>query len=323
TSNSNLLIQPLTLNRSSPPANSSNNLPSLLSKIIYIRPIDSISNEEVVQFRFVPSDSKEDIKEEISKAFNLERFSLRDDKKNIVTGSWDSLVSGRYYEIIDRGESNVVDRKWKKYVDFGPKRVVDEFEYTEELPSESYEEDKGRNLDGRSINNKRDTTIQENESRKKRKSQSHLTSTQFLLEVKQNDQQQHQQLLIQSHQEPTESRMSVRRALLTPEDVIVRDNMIEFAVPSANHDVFEEFDSGIFENTNNINRRAGASGQGKQPSKRVVRGSSRSGQVKACSRCRKGKKGCDRKRPCERCIKAGMEDSCDTGEPRNDKISFK
>ncbi|CAG8576042.1 11512_t:CDS:2, partial [Ambispora gerdemannii] len=266
-----------TLTLPSPPSNPSNNLISLHSKIIYIHPIDSISNEEIIRFRFVSSDTKENIKEEISKAFNLERFSLRDDKRNIVTGSWDSLENNRHYEIIDRGELTKISRKGKKHLDFNSKYIINEPEYAEEFLSESHGESEERDFDGRITNNKRSTTRED--GRKKRKKQSHLI------------------------RKTSESRkMSIKRASFTPENEI-----------SANYDAFENDDS---RNTNNDTSGDSIGGQvSKRPVSHL--GSSKSGktQVKACSRCRKGKKGCDRNRPCARCVRADMEASCDAGEP--------
>ncbi len=80
-----------------------NNYPSILMKRISIKKDDD-ETEGYVNFKFVPSDSKSDIHEEISKCFNMERFSLRDSEKNFITGSYESLERNRCYDIIDRSE---------------------------------------------------------------------------------------------------------------------------------------------------------------------------------------------------------------------------
>jgi hypothetical protein len=63
--------------------------------------------DRYVNFKFVSSDSKNDIHEEISKCFNIKRFSLRDSEGNFITGSYDSLEREKCYDIIDRDRSKM------------------------------------------------------------------------------------------------------------------------------------------------------------------------------------------------------------------------
>jgi hypothetical protein len=94
----------------SPPPQSSVNLslppvPSILKKRISIKKEDD-GTECYIHFIFVSSDTKSDIHEEISKCFNMERFSLRDSEQNFITGSYDSLERDSCYDIIDRSKKS-------------------------------------------------------------------------------------------------------------------------------------------------------------------------------------------------------------------------
>ncbi|CAG8519946.1 14998_t:CDS:1, partial [Racocetra fulgida] len=60
------------------------------------------SSSLYIKFRFFQTDSKDDIKQEIAKAFNVEEFSLMDENDNIITTSWFSLQDNQKYQIIDR-----------------------------------------------------------------------------------------------------------------------------------------------------------------------------------------------------------------------------
>ncbi|CAG8728209.1 35751_t:CDS:2, partial [Racocetra persica] len=60
------------------------------------------SSSLYIKFRFFQTDSKDDIKQEIAKAFNVEEFSLIDENDNIITASWFSLEDNQKYQIIDR-----------------------------------------------------------------------------------------------------------------------------------------------------------------------------------------------------------------------------
>jgi hypothetical protein len=82
-----------------------NHYPSIWKKRISIKKDDE-GTDCYVHFIFVSSDSKNDIHEEISKCFNMERFSLRDSEQNFITGSYDSLERDKCYDIIDRSEKS-------------------------------------------------------------------------------------------------------------------------------------------------------------------------------------------------------------------------
>ncbi|CAG8681355.1 10613_t:CDS:2 [Funneliformis mosseae] len=58
-------------------------------------------------FKFVPSDTKEDIHEVISNCFEMDCFSLRDHEGNFITGSYASLERDKTYDIVDRNESKL------------------------------------------------------------------------------------------------------------------------------------------------------------------------------------------------------------------------
>ncbi|KAG9296405.1 hypothetical protein G9A89_014997 [Geosiphon pyriformis] len=72
---------------------------NLSSIIVFIR---KDTSQNGYKFRFVPSDTKEDIKQEIRTALNLENFSLFDDQNNIITGNYESLEDGKSYMAINR-----------------------------------------------------------------------------------------------------------------------------------------------------------------------------------------------------------------------------
>ncbi|CAG8745219.1 8656_t:CDS:1, partial [Dentiscutata erythropus] len=61
-----------------------------------------ISSNSYIKFRFFQTDSKDDIKQEIAKAFNVDEFSLIDESDNIITASWFSLEDNLRYKIVDR-----------------------------------------------------------------------------------------------------------------------------------------------------------------------------------------------------------------------------
>ncbi|CAG8503440.1 2544_t:CDS:1, partial [Scutellospora calospora] len=73
---------------------------------------DNKSNKsEKYKFKFFPSDTKDDIHHEISKAFSVESFSLVDDKEgHIITGNWDSLEDKAEYNIINRDNNSNAKR---------------------------------------------------------------------------------------------------------------------------------------------------------------------------------------------------------------------
>ena len=54
------------------------------------------------KFQFVQSDTKADIRDELAKEFNMDRFSLVDPDGNIITGTFDSLEDTKNYIIVDR-----------------------------------------------------------------------------------------------------------------------------------------------------------------------------------------------------------------------------
>ncbi|CAG8716356.1 24462_t:CDS:2 [Cetraspora pellucida] len=60
------------------------------------------SSSSYIKFRFFQTDSKDDIKQEIAKAFDVQEFSLIDENDNIITASWFSLEDNQRYKIIDR-----------------------------------------------------------------------------------------------------------------------------------------------------------------------------------------------------------------------------
>ncbi|CAG8705616.1 9410_t:CDS:1, partial [Dentiscutata heterogama] len=60
------------------------------------------SSNSYIKFRFFQTDSKDDIKQEIAKAFNVDEFSLIDESDNIITASWFSLEDNQKYKIVDR-----------------------------------------------------------------------------------------------------------------------------------------------------------------------------------------------------------------------------
>ncbi|CAI2176568.1 2022_t:CDS:2 [Funneliformis geosporum] len=62
---------------------------------------------EIHNFKFVPSDTKKDIHEVISKCFEMDCYSLRDYEGNFITGSYESLEKDKSYDIIDRNESKL------------------------------------------------------------------------------------------------------------------------------------------------------------------------------------------------------------------------
>ncbi|CAG8490507.1 2968_t:CDS:2 [Paraglomus occultum] len=75
-------------------------LPPIVQEKIIIVMTQSRARRE--QFRFVSTDSKADIREELEKAFDLDRFSLQDPNGNIITGTFDSLANENSYTIVDR-----------------------------------------------------------------------------------------------------------------------------------------------------------------------------------------------------------------------------
>ncbi|RIB03351.1 hypothetical protein C2G38_2225344 [Gigaspora rosea] len=60
------------------------------------------SSNSYIKFRFFQTDTKDDIKQEIAKAFNVDEFSLIDENDNIITASWFSLDDNQRYKIVDR-----------------------------------------------------------------------------------------------------------------------------------------------------------------------------------------------------------------------------
>ncbi|RIB13933.1 hypothetical protein C2G38_2097166 [Gigaspora rosea] len=64
------------------------------------------------KFKFFPTDSKDDIRQEISKAFSVESFSLVDEKEDhIITATWYSLEDNNKYRLIKRkyGSDTIYD----------------------------------------------------------------------------------------------------------------------------------------------------------------------------------------------------------------------
>ncbi|GBB97518.1 hypothetical protein RclHR1_00030075 [Rhizophagus clarus] len=192
--------------------------PSILKKRISIKKEDE-GTECYVHFIFVSSDSKSDIHEEISKCFNMERFSLRDSEKNFITGSYDSLERDRCYDIIDRSEKSSKNSE-KSLI----KNDV----------NLAYCDDTSESI----ISSELNKSI-ENEDIKKAK----------------------------------------KRKIFSPQN------------------------SSIEQEDNNTTEKS--SSKKKSRSMPVPR---------ACSRCRQIKKGCDRQRPCGRCVKSNLSDNCDAGK---------
>ncbi|CAG8511747.1 15499_t:CDS:2 [Racocetra fulgida] len=63
------------------------------------------------KFKFFTTDSKDDIHQEISKAFSVENFSLVDEREgHIITGAWFSLENNNTYSLIKR-VANVAKKK--------------------------------------------------------------------------------------------------------------------------------------------------------------------------------------------------------------------
>src|SRR6185312_7212785 len=76
------------------------NLPPIMpKKIIEVTTQDQTQKQK---FRFVHSDTKADIRDELAKEFNMDRFSLVDPDGNIITGTFDSLEDTKSYTIVDR-----------------------------------------------------------------------------------------------------------------------------------------------------------------------------------------------------------------------------
>ncbi|CAG8801858.1 19392_t:CDS:1 [Cetraspora pellucida] len=73
----------------------------------------SSQEHSYTKFRFFPTDSKDDIRQEISKAFSVESFSLVDEKEeHIITGAWYSLEDNTTYSLIKREYGSDAKRNW-------------------------------------------------------------------------------------------------------------------------------------------------------------------------------------------------------------------
>ncbi|KAG9300656.1 hypothetical protein G9A89_023454 [Geosiphon pyriformis] len=321
---SHVLSQPLyNLPLPSSPPNSTLSLPSMFVKTIYIIYNQSgipLNVEPKVTFRFVATDKREDIKEEISKAFDIERFSLRDPEKNIVTGSFDSLETNQQYEIIPRTFHRKSSRKERGNFQSIPKRTAEESDYEGGEITDSLGENESRSFDNRS--GKRRTKDKFGKKRRRSSQFIRTISASFLQTVKRpkttsnprahQNQNQNQQ----AFQETLTSRIiKSRQGLLSPEDEFSDDNQSNF---KSSNDQIENNEAsgskGICESRTlgKASKRVAAQLSNSQ----ISTGSSQP-LPKACSRCRKGKKGCNRCKPCERCIKAGCGDTCDAGELAN------
>ncbi|CAB4398680.1 unnamed protein product [Rhizophagus irregularis] len=195
-----------------------NHYPSIWKKRISIKKDDE-GTDCYVHFIFVSSDSKNDIHEEISKCFNMERFSLRDSEQNFITGSYDSLERDRCYDIIDRSEKS--SKNSEKSVIKNEVNLV----YSDDTSESIISSELGKGI--------------ENEEIKKAK----------------------------------------KRKIFSPQNSSI------------------EHEDNITAEKSNSKK--------KSKSTPVPR---------ACSRCRQIKKGCDRKRPCGRCIKSNLSDNCDAGK---------
>ncbi|CAG8676176.1 4146_t:CDS:1, partial [Racocetra fulgida] len=101
------------------------------------------SSSSYIKFRFFQTDSKDDIKQEIAKAFDVEEFSLIDENDNIITSSWFSLEDNQRYKIIDRssvckGFDNFTSEKRLLVLNKGKKSVV----YEKKRDRDLYRRDK-------------------------------------------------------------------------------------------------------------------------------------------------------------------------------------
>ncbi|CAG8546301.1 21376_t:CDS:1 [Dentiscutata erythropus] len=67
----------------------------------------SVQDHSYTKFKFFPTDSKDDIRHEISKAFSVESFSLVDEREDhIITATWYSLEDNANYSLIKREKRN-------------------------------------------------------------------------------------------------------------------------------------------------------------------------------------------------------------------------
>ncbi|CAB4424057.1 unnamed protein product [Rhizophagus irregularis] len=223
-----------------------NHYPSIWKKRISIKKDDE-GTDCYVHFIFVSSDSKNDIHEEISKCFNMERFSLRDSEQNFITGSYDSLERDKCYDIIDRSEKS--SKNSEKSVIKNEVNLV----YSDDTSESIISSELGKGIENEEIKKQNS----KNDKIRKRKG-----SVQFI----------------------------TRAISIIP-------------LQAKKRKIFSPQNSSI-EHEDNITAEKSNSKK-KSKSTPVPR---------ACSRCRQIKKGCDRKRPCGRCIKSNLSDNCDAGK---------
>ncbi|CAG8677756.1 26145_t:CDS:2, partial [Dentiscutata erythropus] len=87
---------------------------SILSKRVSIRlaGVNKYKDYPYTKFKFFSTDTENDIHQEISRAFSVERFSLVNEKEDcIITGSWYSLEDNTTYSLIKR-DSTDAKKNW-------------------------------------------------------------------------------------------------------------------------------------------------------------------------------------------------------------------